>query len=258
MPDALGRQFGSSDCAICGTTFEQATHSQIRCASCKTKRRIHCAWCGLEAIVNRLSAPVRRSSGYQYPRTCSQGCAGRLKVAENNPSSPWPRPTPPPNDCLWCGRPNPTPRMSFCSRACNEIASDPRRSRVTPIEYRDCRECGALFACKAIRPRSYCSDRCAARTTKRDRRHRERAAGMRNSDSITLREVAERDAWRCHLCGKHVPDRPSRSRPNDPTIDHLIPLSDEGQHTWDNVALAHFQCNWRRGADGPAQLRLAG
>lgn len=75
-------------------------------------------------------------------------------------------------------------------------------------------------------------------------------------ESFTLREIAERDGWRCHLCNRKVPDRPFRSRPLDATIDHLVPVSAGGDHTRANVALAHFACNWKRADVGPAQLRL--
>jgi 5-methylcytosine-specific restriction endonuclease McrA len=73
-----------------------------------------------------------------------------------------------------------------------------------------------------------------------------------------MREIAERDGWRCHLCGRRVPDRPYRASPNDPTLDHLVPVSAGGDHTRANVALAHNRCNYERRADGPAQMRLFG
>lgn len=65
-------------------------------------------------------------------------------------------------------------------------------------------------------------------------------------------DIALRDNWRCHLCGKKV----SRATWS---LDHLIPLIRGGNHTPDNVALAHRVCNSRRGAGYlPAQLRLLG
>lgn len=259
MTDSLGRDYGTAPCGTCGTKFERTNANSCFCSpQCKpsVSQRRRCALCAEWFMALRASARTRRKFGDQFTRCCSKSCAIRLGAIERNPSSPWPNPAMQPNDCLWCGRTTGSPRRTFCSRACNDMVSDPRRSQSTPIEYRDCRECGGLFVSRVARDKVYCSEACSARTIRRDRRHRERAAGMRLADSITLREVAERDGWQCHLCGKQVPDRPSRSRPTDPTIDHLIPLSDNGQHTWDNVALAHFQCNWQRGATGPAQLRL--
>ena len=59
------------------------------------------------------------------------------------------------------------------------------------------------------------------------------------------------------ICGKQV----TKTRSNTdraPSIDHLIPVSDGGAHTWDNVALAHRTCNSTRGTTGTAQLLLVG
>jgi 5-methylcytosine-specific restriction endonuclease McrA len=41
-------------------------------------------------------------------------------------------------------------------------------------------------------------------------------------------------------------------------VDHLVPIAAGGSHTWDNVAVAHWDCNQSRGHTGPAQLRLVG
>ena len=67
---------------------------------------------------------------------------------------------------------------------------------------------------------------------------------------ITLEKLYNRDGGICALCG-------GRCDFNDfvfsgdtfiagnkyPSIDHIIPLSKNGGHTWDNVQLAHKQCN---------------
>lgn len=53
--------------------------------------------------------------------------------------------------------------------------------------------------------------------------------------------VAHRDGWRCAICGGQV------TRENW-SIDHVIPLSKGGSHTYANVVLAHALCNARRGA----------
>lgn len=65
---------------------------------------------------------------------------------------------------------------------------------------------------------------------------------------ITLLDLGERDGWTCHLCGEPVKRPPWSSELDDATIDHLIPVSKGGSHTWANVALAHFMCNTLRGA----------
>ena len=65
-------------------------------------------------------------------------------------------------------------------------------------------------------------------------------------ETITLRALIARDNGICQICGM----------PTDggdivnghigrmyPTLDHIIPLSKGGAHTWDNVQLAHMHCN---------------
>ncbi len=64
--------------------------------------------------------------------------------------------------------------------------------------------------------------------------------------------VYGRDGGKCHICSRPV------SRLNF-HIDHLIPVSKGGGHTYNNVAIAHPRCNIKRGAGRlPAQLRLVG
>jgi 5-methylcytosine-specific restriction endonuclease McrA len=69
---------------------------------------------------------------------------------------------------------------------------------------------------------------------------RARLAGARVKERIEHLVVAERDGWICHLCGDVV-TRGTWS------IDHLIPLSRGGDHSYANVRLAHRLCNVRRG-----------
>lgn len=142
----------------------------------------------------------------------------------------------------------------YCSRPCRSAAARASRPaiplRPTSVS---CPQCGEVFAWRA--GKTYCSRTCKTRAHSRTRRHVLRAGGGR-VPIFTLREVAERDGWRCHLCGRAVVDRPWSGRPLDATLDHLVPVSDGGAHTMDNVALAHRRCNQRRGVTGPAQLRL--
>jgi 5-methylcytosine-specific restriction endonuclease McrA len=60
-------------------------------------------------------------------------------------------------------------------------------------------------------------------------------------DPVDIRLVAQRDGWRCAICGGPV----TRSTWS---LDHIEPLSHGGPHTYANVALAHAACNSRRGA----------
>ena len=69
-------------------------------------------------------------------------------------------------------------------------------------------------------------------------------------EKVDRLKIAERDKWICHICGKKV-NRKNMS------IDHLIPISQGGEHSKKNVKLAHLSCNQSRGAGRiPAQLFL--
>lgn len=65
-------------------------------------------------------------------------------------------------------------------------------------------------------------------------------------ESITLKAVRKRDKDICQICGLSVDDTDIKNghiRRMYPTVDHIIPLSKGGSHTWDNVRLAHMACN---------------
>ncbi len=55
--------------------------------------------------------------------------------------------------------------------------------------------------------------------------------------SVSRRELLRRDGHHCQYCGS------SRQL----TIDHVIPRSKGGTHTWDNVAIACKTCNHKKG-----------
>lgn len=70
--------------------------------------------------------------------------------------------------------------------------------------------------------------------------------GCDYEDGITLSSVISKYSGICQLCGMPVDstDRKGNSIGRIyPTIDHIVPLSKGGSHTWDNVQLAHMACN---------------
>lgn len=73
-------------------------------------------------------------------------------------------------------------------------------------------------------------------------------------EDVELEALIERDGGICHLCGTKVAPRKKFRRGEKrgdmstyPTVDHIIPLSRGGHHTWENVKLAHLSCNSRKG-----------
>lgn len=73
--------------------------------------------------------------------------------------------------------------------------------------------------------------------------------------SITLEKVYERDKGICWICGKlcdwsdirHT-KRAQIAGERYPSIDHVVPIAKGGNHTWENVRLAHRGCNSQKAA----------
>ena len=78
-------------------------------------------------------------------------------------------------------------------------------------------------------------------------RHRARKYGVPYESGITLAKLIKRDGLRCALCGGmcNLNDHSwsEYSGATYPSIDHIIPMSKGGGHTWDNVQIAHMLCN---------------
>jgi 5-methylcytosine-specific restriction endonuclease McrA len=60
-------------------------------------------------------------------------------------------------------------------------------------------------------------------------------------------DIYERDIWLCGLCSVPVDPECSWPDPMSPSLDHILPLSKGGTHTYENVQLAHLACNVSKG-----------
>lgn len=122
-----------------------------------------------------------------------------------------------------------------------------------------CPECGVRF--RSGNPKKlYCSTKCSNRAMwrRKSRRRgnqsthvaRAKRYGVEYDRSITLNRLIERDGMTCYICGKACTKDDKRwgtFGPDYPTIDHVIPLSKGGTHTWDNVRVACGICNELKG-----------
>lgn len=70
---------------------------------------------------------------------------------------------------------------------------------------------------------------------------------MWEGDDIKHHEVFERDNWICNICGGLINKYLGKDAWMRATLDHVLPLSLGGTHTWDNVAAAHWKCNMEKG-----------
>lgn len=76
------------------------------------------------------------------------------------------------------------------------------------------------------------------------RKHRKRGNFV---ERVRRDILAVRDNWMCGLCGEPV------TRENW-SLDHILPLSKGGEHSYGNTQIAHRLCNARKGAKVPAGM----
>jgi 5-methylcytosine-specific restriction endonuclease McrA len=64
--------------------------------------------------------------------------------------------------------------------------------------------------------------------------------------AVNRREILRRDNHACQYCGSA----------KNLTLDHVLPRSRGGTHTWDNIVIACAQCNGRKGNRTPQEAGM--
>lgn len=134
-----------------------------------------------------------------------------------------------------------------------------------------CSWCNKIFTIKEYEDKegkvnvntlTHCSSTCIkaeARAKKKQNqrdlhgKHRLRAIkyGVRFEKGISLKKLIQRDGMVCSLCGGLCSwDDVDKGicGPTYPSIDHIVPMSRGGEHSWNNVQVAHRSCNTMKGA----------
>lgn len=163
--------------------------------------------------------------------------------------------------CPECGKHFETDIESkkYCSQDC---ASSARAKAVHQIKVskfvpkkRKCKWCGKEFLTTFENQRQvFCTTECCkkywVKQISKNREERLRGAALVDLD-ITLGKLSERDNGICYICGKPVNwddhyDKDGHFIAGDtyPSIEHVIPISKGGEHSWSNVKLAHRRCNY--------------
>lgn len=176
-------------------------------------------------------------------------------------------------------------RVKFCSEECRKVQalaqksnSDKNRGLRIKMVGRmkgpyDCAVCGVEFYTEyGDKHKKYCSESCSAVAAserqsfvkrKRDLKIKVKCKNGTYRDPISLKRLYLRDGGICQICHKKIKWELQRNGPGGPdpmsaTRDHIIPVSCGGDHSWENVRLAHFSCNCQRGTGGTAQVLLFG
>lgn len=159
-------------------------------------------------------------------------------------------------ECTRCKQPFLSKRAGtrYCSPAC-QAEQQLIKQRATYT--RECRTCGSLFTpltkINGRRP-TRCSIECEQvaesfhdRAMKALRRARQRIS-TQSVDRVLVFTVQR---WICQLCGKQTkPELNGTCEDLAPELDHIVPLSQGGAHTYENVQTACRQCNLIKGGRG--------
>ena len=124
-----------------------------------------------------------------------------------------------------------TDGRKYCSNACSkqrtlQVLRDQGAAKKGQKQC-TCRQCGSSFApAYGDKRRTFCSDRCAAKTSRRIRKPIERAK-MRAAfvEKVDPLKVFDRDKWRCKICLQPTPKAlRGTTHSNAPELDHIHPL----------------------------------
>lgn len=231
-------------------------HCSINCAGTASKRargvmpkhRIAACKCG---HCGESFKPKR------YDRTayCSRECAFAGKAAA-------------PSCALWagycagCGNAFVSRRMrAYCNEACHK----PTEYISTAPESKACKTCGCNFKPPIAKTRQedFCGAECrkAAKSGQRRiakgvRRARKRACHVEAVDPF---KVFNRDGWRCQMCKIRTPKTKRGSYDdNAPELDHIIPISKGGEHSYRNTQCSCRKCNREKSDTPRGQLLMFG
>lgn len=155
----------------------------------------------------------------------------------------------------------PTAGGKYCSNQCRVAAGNRAQAeRLAALKAAEPSRRCAWCACEFQRSygdkrQRYCSERCETARQNRARSgstHRRRATRFGvQFEAVDRIKVFTRDRWRCQLCLRRVTK-------DDAELDHIVPMSKGGPHTYANTQCACKQCNRAKGNKALGQLLLIG
>lgn len=159
----------------------------------------------------------------------------------------------PVHTCLECGGnwSSTHRRSKFCSSRCLNRHTD----RNNPLR------CSESDCDRGVRGKGLCAmhwrrkaradgrEANPAWTESRKANYHKRRAQKLTTQVEDLRpiDIYERDIWLCGLCSTPVDPESAWPDPMSPSLDHIVPLSKGGAHTYENTQLAHLTCNVSKG-----------
>ncbi len=130
-----------------------------------------------------------------------------------------------------------------------------KAKRAKQLRMAVCDICGETFLTWNSKQK-YCSASCRKESTRRYLAYNQGSDDRLNKSNIVdrdidLKKLFKRDMGICQICGEPCDYSDCYTNENGtfiagntyPSKDHIIPLSEGGKHSWDNVRLAHRSCN---------------
>lgn len=239
-------------CPQCQQQFEFIpTNNRRKYCSLKCKRRANQVSEDAESRKRYLNSPKGKAMKERKAKRYKESEKGQTKyksrLVENRLHTATNR-----KPCLACFKPVPVGKKRFCSHECQHFNSMLLKLPKT-VMARKCQECHS----DAHFRQRYCSTKCRQKAQRRTETYKahQRAASRRrrarkrkaHNETVYLEVIAQRDKYKCHICRKHVKMNLDNTDKYSPTMDHLIPLSFGGDHTYANIRLAHRTCNSSKG-----------
>jgi len=254
----------SQRCRDRARVLKRNPNANTRAAQRLKKEACKCKGCG----ITYMPKQANRNS------YCSRACAYRHRdqwtaVGKSNPNKPGPKTRVYFKVCAHC-------RGAFvtkwklapvCSSECRKKIAC-AKSLARNIEttkrarsIRKCKCCNLAFSPEYGDKRAvYCSMACrnkhAGRISKAVRRARKKGV---NAETVNPFKVFNRDGWKCQLCGASTPRKQrGKNEHNSPELDHIIPLSKGGEHSYRNTQCLCRRCNISKSDRALGQLLLVG
>lgn len=153
--------------------------------------------------------------------------------------------------CTICDQDKPIDQFSGLKQSwCKSCFAARKRGKPRPVPLPlaliFCVECGTRFS-PAKRTIVCCSEACSTqRNIRFDRLNTMTYRALKLdawSEDVMPAVVYERDAWICQLCHEPIDRVLKWPDPRSASVDHALPLSRGGLHSYANTQASHLHCN---------------
>lgn len=222
-------------CAHCGAGFSTSRNTKIYCS----RKCNHAAWLLRNIEKHKAHREAERDKPQNYSRVSFNQCAtcGVLFIASR--------------------------KKKYC---CDECKPKHKYEYVSIApQVKACVLCGREYRPKKTggRPHEFCSDECRELSNKALKRidKARRKAVLRGAtvEKVDPFVVFDRDKWTCQLCGRKTPQKMRGTYgDNAPELDHIVPLSKGGEHSYMNTQCSCRKCNGLKSGKPIGQTLLFG